>query len=92
MKKKALQEYSKKVLSLMIILWFAGAIFGMAVIVYQAFAVPEYLTLDGLLNYIGLPMTGGIIGYLVKSAVENKQKIINHPPELENETTEDCEG
>ena len=90
MKKKALQEYSKKVLSLMIILWFAGAIFGMAVIVYQAFAVPEYLTLDSLLNYIGLPMTGGIIGYLIKSAVENKQKIINRP--TDEETTEDCEG
>ena len=91
-KLKVWREYSKKVLSLMIILWFAGAIFGMAVIVYQAFAVPEYLTLDSLLNYIGLPMTGGIIGYLIKSAVENKQKIINQPPELENEITEDCEG
>ena len=96
MKKKALREYSKKVLSLMIILWFAGAIFGMAVIVYQAFAVPECLTLDSLLNYIGLPMTGGIIGYLIKSAVENKQKIINKPLDTlditDEETTEDCEG
>ena len=90
-KLNALREYSKKVLALMIVLWFAGALFGMSIIVYQAFAVPEYLTLDSLLNYIGLPMTGGIVGYLVKSAVENKQKIINQPPELENEITEDCE-
>ncbi len=91
-KLKTFREYSKKVLALMIVLWFAGAVFGMSIIVYQAIAVPECLTLDSLLNYIGLPMTGGIVGYLVKSAVENKQKIINQPPELENEITEDCEG
>jgi len=81
------QQYSKRVLSRMIQLWFAGAVFGMLVVTVQLCAVlytaPDILSisisLDGLLNYIGIPMTGGIVGYLIKSAVENREKIHNTP-------------
>lgn len=76
---KKLREYSKRVIRIMIILWFVTALFGMGVITYQLFMSPEYVNLDGLYEYVGYPMTGGIIGYLIKSAVENKQKIKNAP-------------
>lgn len=81
---KNLKEYSKRVLSLMIALWFIGAAFGSVVIVIELAATligsGEYsialtVHLPELLTYIGAPMTGGIIGYLIKSAMENREKI-----------------
>lgn len=77
--KKKLQEYSKRVLAALIIIWFAVAIFGVIVIAYQLLCMPEYgVNLDGLFTYVGYPMTGGIVTYLIKSAVENRQKIKNN--------------
>ena len=66
----------------MIVLWFIGAAFGAAVIVVELAA--SLLLADGysiaihlpeLLTYIGAPIGGGIVGYLIKSAMENKEKI-----------------
>lgn len=76
-KKSKLQEYSKKAIAAMIVLWFVVAIFGMIVTVYKLkhTAYPENVSLDALFNYVGVPMVGGIVTYLLKSAVENKQKI-----------------
>jgi hypothetical protein len=68
----------------MVWLWFAGAIFGAAVIVVELFAtlagVDGYtmaitIHLPELLAYIGAPVGGGILGYLLKSAFENREKI-----------------
>lgn len=90
---KNLKEYSKQVLALMIALWFIGAIFGGVVIIVELVATligsGEYsmaltVHLPELLAYIGAPMTGGIIGYLIKSAMENREKIKkNDSTELE---------
>lgn len=79
-KKSKLKEYSKKAIAAMIVLWFTVAIFGMIVVIYQlshSFS-PESVSLDSLYNYVGIPMTGGIVAYLLKSATENKQKIKNN--------------
>lgn len=75
--KTHLQEYSKCCIAAMIVLWFLIALFAVGVVIYQLTHTysPEYVTMDSLLNYVGIPMTGGIVGYLIKSAVENKQKI-----------------
>ena len=69
MKAQQLKEFSKKVIVAMTILWFLGAIFG-AVCVWRTKA-----DLSSLLEYIGNPMTVGILGYLLKSGFENKTKI-----------------
>lgn len=53
----------------MTLLWFLGAIFG-AICVWKT-----QTDLPSLLEYIGNPMSVGIIGYLLKSAYENKPKI-----------------
>jgi hypothetical protein len=53
----------------MTLLWFLGAIFG-AVLVWRT-----ELDLPSLLEYIGTPMSVGILGYLLKSGFENKSKI-----------------
>ena len=77
MKNSKLKEYSKRCIAAMILLWFIVAIFGIIVIIFQLKGTmsPEVVTLDALYAYVGLPMTGGIVGYLVKSAMENKEKI-----------------
>ena len=73
--KKKNREYSKRALTAMIVLWFVGAVFGMAVVVWQLVTAAYTVNIGDVLMYIGAPMTGGIVGYLVKSAVENREKI-----------------
>lgn len=72
---KTQREYSKRALTAMIVLWFIGAAFGMAVVVWQLVTAAYTVNIGDVLMYIGAPMTGGIVGYLVKSAVENREKI-----------------
>ena len=74
-KPKKKSECSKVALWAMIVLWFIGAFFGMAVVVWQLITAAYTVNIGDVLVYIGAPMTGGIVGYMVKSAVENKEKI-----------------
>jgi len=68
-------EFSKKTVCAMILLWFFGALFGGCVVVWQIMSGAYAVSLDSLLGYIGAPMTGGIVGYMVKSALENREKV-----------------
>lgn len=72
---RKLKQYSKRVVTAMIIAWFVGIAFGMGVVVWQMIRAPDAVSLDGLLTYIGAPMGCGIAGYLAKSAFENREKI-----------------
>jgi TRAP-type C4-dicarboxylate transport system permease small subunit len=74
-------KFSKRVITAMIILFFAGALFGGGVIIYQLIHNPEIVNLDSFLNYLGLPIGGGVVGYLIKSAMENRKKIECNPEE-----------
>ena len=68
---KKRREFSKKFIAVVCLLWIAGALFG-AVVVWRQ---PEQLSY--LLDYIGAPMVSGIIGYMAKAALENREKIKN---------------
>lgn len=59
----------------MVILWFIGAVFGAFVVTFQLIRNDYSVAIDGLLAYIGVPMGGGIVTYLLKAAFENKEKI-----------------
>lgn len=81
---KNVKEYSKKIINLMIVLWFIGAAFGAIIIAVEiiatlamvdGFSMAITIHLPEWLAYIGAPITGGIVGYLIKSAMENKEKI-----------------
>ena len=78
---KNVKEYSKKIINLMIVLWFVGAAYGAVVIAVELIAsllcrdTIITIHLSEWLAYIGAPITGGIVGYLIKSAMENKEKI-----------------
>ena len=75
MRKPTIKQYSKRVVSAMVLAWFEGIVFGMGVIVWQMIRAPDAVSLDSLLTYIGAPMGCGIAGYLAKSAFENREKI-----------------
>lgn len=69
------RQYSKRVLTKMINIWIAGAWIGGAVIIVQLIANlvsggMGTVDLSAWLGYIGGPMLGGIVGYLIKSAIE----------------------
>lgn len=87
---RKLKQYSKRVVSAMVLAWFAGIAFGMGVIIWQMIRAPDAVSLDSLLAYIGAPMGCGIAGYLAKSAFENREKIkARYIPEYDNLTEEE---
>ena len=88
-KRRTTKQYSKRVISAIIVAWFAGIAFGMGVIIWQMIRAPDAVSLDSLLTYIGAPMGCGIVGYLAKSAFENREKIkAQYIPEYDNLTEE----
>ena len=74
-KERGMKEFSKKALVSMIILWFFGAAFGFFTVTVQLLRADMAISLSDLLLYIGAPMTGGIVSYMLKSAAENREKI-----------------
>lgn len=89
MRKPTIKQYSKRVVSAMVLAWFVGIAFGMGVVVWQMIRAPDAVSLDSLLTYIGAPMGCGIAGYLAKSAFENREKIRSkYIPEYDNLTEE----
>ena len=74
---KKVREFSKNFVAVLCFIWIAGALFG-AVVVWRQ---PEQLSY--LLEYIGAPMVGGIIGYMAKAALENREKIKQNAPQNE---------
>ena len=85
MNKKQFKQFSKRCIGAMIVLWFIGAIFGFAVCAVQLFRGDMTVSLGDVLAYIGAPMTGGIVSYMIKSALEDKRKKENTYEEFENE-------
>lgn len=79
-KKRTLTEFSKKVIAALVAVWFVGALVGVAVVAVQTLRGDMTVNLSDLLVYIGAPMTGGIVTYLLKSAYENKEKIKQMTP------------
>lgn len=71
---KNLSEFSKKVIYLLILVWFFGAMFGCVCVGVQLIRGDYSVGLSELLTYIGAPMTGGIVGYMLKSGFENKER------------------
>ena len=89
-----MKQYSKRIIRAMVALWFAGAVFGAVVIVVElaatlagvdGYSMAITIHLPELLTYIGAPVGGGILGYLLKSAFENREKIKQNPGYLEQD-------
>ena len=69
------REYSKRLLTGLVIAWFAGLVYGMVFCLLQWRVTPDNTSIAELLTYIGAPMSCGVVGYLIKSAMENRIKL-----------------
>lgn len=69
------REYSKRLLTGLVIAWFGGLVYGMVFCFMQWCVTPDNTAITELLTYIGAPMSCGVVGYLVKSAMENRIKL-----------------
>ncbi len=69
------REFSKRLLTGLVIAWFAGMLYGMIFCMLQWRATPDNTSIAELLTYIGAPMSCGVVGYLIKSAMENRIKL-----------------
>lgn len=76
-KKKGIKEFSKKVIICLTLAWFLGLALAIAVTIFELATLGTASALSDTLIYIGAPMTGGVLGYLIKSALENREKIKN---------------
>lgn len=64
-----IREFSQCTVMLMVILWFAGALYGGIIVWRSGYG------LESLLSYIDTPMSVGILGYMLKAGFENREKI-----------------
>lgn len=91
---KNITEFSKKVVFLLTIVWFLGAVFGVVCVSVQLIRQDYSIGLSELLTYIGAPMTGGILGYMLKAGFENREKIkgskegFGIPPDVQKNISE----
>ena len=69
------REFSKRLLTGLVIAWFAGMLYGMIFCMLQWRATPDNTSIAELLTYIGAPRSCGVVGYLIKSAMENRIKL-----------------
>ncbi len=83
-KKQSFKAFSKKALFSMIVLWFIGAVILIAVVLAQLLRGDYTVNTTDLTTYVCTPMTGGVLGYMLKSAIENKEKIKGGMPERED--------
>ena len=72
--KKSFKRFSKKCLTAMIALWFVAALVCIAVTLVQTVRGDMTVNTGDLVTIVGIPMTGGVLGYMIKSAVEDNRK------------------
>lgn len=84
LKPRKFVEFSKRALLAMIALWFVGAAVMFAVVLVQLIRGDYMVNTGDLTMYVSAPMTGGILGYMLKSATENREKIKGGRPPRED--------
>ena len=73
-KKRSFIRFSKKCITAMIILWFLAALVCIAVVAVQTVRGDMAVNTADLVTVVGIPMTGGVLGYMIKSAIEDNRK------------------
>ena len=82
MKHKLAHKWARRsdtVLMLMLILWFIGAIWGMTIVTVQVFRDSYSIDIGSVLTYIGAPVSGYIITWLIKNLTENNIRTKSNP-------------
>lgn len=77
-----MKEFSKKIVFALCVLWVVTAVFGIIVVAVEPSG------LESLFNFIGLPFASAVVGYLCKSAFENREKIRKEETYAETDFTD----
>ena len=73
-KKKNYVRFSKRCITAMIILWFIAVLTCIVVVAVQTVRGDMSVNTSDLVTIVGIPMTGGVLGYMIKSALEDNRK------------------
>ena len=84
-RKKNFVRFSKKCITAMIVLWFIAVFVCVAVVAVQTLRGDMTVNTGDLVTVVGIPMTGGVLGYMIKSAVEDNRKMQNAECKMQNE-------
>ncbi len=78
------KEFSKIAIVALTSLWITAGVFGLILNVVCFILYGELDGLDALYSFIGAPMSCGLVGYFIKAAVENREKIKSSAKEENN--------
>lgn len=70
-KEKKFVRFSKRCITAMIAMWFVAALTCVAVVIVQLARGDMTVNTTDLVTCVLAPMTGGIVGYMIKSAIED---------------------
>ena len=84
-KKKSFKRFSKKCITAMVVLWFIAVFVCIAVVAVQTVRGDMSINTGDLVTVVGIPMTGGVLGYMIKSAIEDNRKKKDNTEENINE-------
>lgn len=73
-KKKNFIRFSKKCITAMVVLWFVTTFTCIGVVLVQLCRGDITVNTSDLVTLVSAPITGGILGYMVKSAFEDNKK------------------
>lgn len=69
------RQYSKRLISALLITWGIGAVIGAAYEFIRLFANPDTASMDSLYIYLAVPLSCGIPSYLIPNIFLNKEKV-----------------
>ncbi len=75
------KEFSKVAIGYLTGLWIAVGVAGLVIAVLN-FALYGCADFEALYTYVGAPMSCGLVGYFVKAAIENREKIRGGSPSI----------
>lgn len=79
------RQYSKRLISALLIAWGTGAVIGAVYEFIRLIAAPEIASMDSFYIYLAVPLTCGLPSYLIPNLILNKEKVKqNYIPDYDN--------
>ena len=69
------RQYSKRLITFLLIAWACGAVIGAAYEFIRLVAAPDSASMDAFYIYLAVPLTCGIPSYVIPNIFLNKEKV-----------------
>lgn len=70
-----LKQYTKQILTVIIIAWLLGGIIGIAYEFIRLMVSPETACMDGLYTYLAVPLSCGLPSYIIPNLFLKKEEV-----------------